>query len=155
MHFACTYYSWTTSKVLSTPLHTFDERCLISSCLVYFWLTGAHIEASGKREQTPEDHYQGTCPLETEAGWNWNKLTFDFTVLFTLFLISVQRFRTRLTISSWHRNSTVISKPIEKLFAVLNRSVRHLTSSWGLLDKQRRCWCCHGYPTCRRSMVQR
>lgn len=63
---------------------------LISSCLVCCWLTGAHIEASREREQTSEDHYQGTCPLETEAGWNWIKLTFDLTLLFTLPLISIQ-----------------------------------------------------------------
>lgn len=63
---------------------------LISSCLVYCWLTGAHIEASREREQTPEDHYQGTRPLETEAGWNRIKLTFDLTLLITLPLISIQ-----------------------------------------------------------------
>ena len=127
------------------------------SCLVYCWLTGACIEASGQRKQATENHYQGTRPLETEAGCNWNKMTFDFVHLFTLHPPSYlcPRFRTQPTTFNWRRNSIVRSKPIERLSAVLNRSRKHLTSSWALSDKQRRYLCCHGYPTCRRSTLQR
>lgn len=68
----------------NTPLIIYFQDDLKHSCLVYCWLTGARVEASGQRKQATENHYQGTCPLETEAGCNWNKMTFDFIHLFIL-----------------------------------------------------------------------